>query len=254
MKLEDLKQAVAAVKSVEDLPVVMANVASFVDIIAKASEEQAVARAAAEQNAKTIEAKLAEVTKAAEANVAEVSAKLNAITKAHEELLAAHQAAAAEQAFQTRMASVEEIFAFDDAARADVVEEIKACSDDAAFTKWMARAQRMYKGFAKANVANTAKASDDKDEDDKNGDMDKEESCAAKKKKEDEACATAAKTALASASNAVVDPAINNIIDASANTESLFERLKKIAAKNTRIGGETVEALTAKANAVKQTS
>ena len=110
----------------------------------------------------------------------------------------------------------------------------------------MARAQRMYKGFAKANIASTTKASEDGDEDDKMGDKDKE--------KEDEACAAAAKQALASAAAAVVDPAVTNIIDASANNESLFERLKKVAAKNARIGGETVEVLTAKANAVKQTS
>jgi hypothetical protein len=240
MKLEDLKQAVAAVKSVEDLPAVMANVASFVDILAKASEEQATARTAAEQTAKNIEAKLAEVTKAAEANVAEVSAKLNAITKAHEELLAAHQAAAVEQAFQTRMASVEEVFAFDDAARADIVEEVKACVDDVAFTKWMARAQRMYKGFAKA-AATTAgenpfpKKGEEKD-----------------KEKEEKECEAAAKVALASAASTIVDPAVKNIIDASAN-ESLFERLKKVAAKNTRIGGQTIESLNAKASTVKQT-
>lgn len=239
MKLEDLKQAVAAVKSVEDLPTVMANVASFVDIIAKASEEQAAARAAAEQTAKT-----------AEATLTEVKAQLEALSKSHNDLLAAQQAAAAEAAFQSRMAAVEEIFAFDDEARADVNEEIKACADDEAFAKWMARAKRMYKGFTKKkdeekmkDEKKDAKASDDMDEDEKKeGEM---------KEKE---CEAASKTALASAKDNITDAGVHNSIDAGAAKESLVEQYKKTALKHIRIGGETAEELTAKAKAtVKKT-
>lgn len=238
MNLEDLKQAVAAVKSVEDLPTVMANVASFVDIIAKASEEQAAARAAAEQNAKN-----------AEATLTEVKAQLEALSKSHNDLLAAQQAAAAEAAFQSRMAAVEEIFAFDDEARADVNEEIKACTNDEAFAKWMARAKRMYKGFMKKKdeekktEKKDAKASDDMDEDDKkDGEM---------KEKE---CEAASKTALASAKDNITDAAVHNSIEAGATQESIVEQYKKTALKHIRIGGETAEELTAKAKAtVKKT-
>lgn len=232
MDLDTLKQTIAAVKSPEDLTAAVASVASFADIIAKASEEQAAARKAAEDTAA-----------AAQASLTEVQAKLEALTLSHNELIAAQQAAAAEAAFQSRMASVEEVFAFDDDARADVNEEIKACADDEAFAKWMTRAKRMYKGFLKASteVVKTAVATDDKDKDDE------------KDMKEKEDCKAAAKTALASAKTTIVDAPIANTLEAAAG-ETLQQRYEKIALKHIRLGGETAEVLTARAKATVKTT
>lgn len=238
MDLDTLKQAVAAVKSPEDLPAVMASVAQFADIIAKASEEQAAAKLAAETSAKQ-----------AQATLSEVQAQLATLTKSHNDLIAAQQAAAAEQTFQTRMASVEELFAFDDETRADVMTEVKACADDTAFTAYVTKAKRLYKGWLKTATASTAAAGENpfakKGEEDKAKDGEK---------KDDEACASASKTALASAAANVVDAPISNTVDAALGGKSLKQQLMAVASKNTRIGGETVEVLTARASAPKRTS
>lgn len=235
MKLEDLKQAVAGVKSPEDLNQAVANVAAFVDILAKASEEQAAARASAEQAAKT-----------AEANLVEVKAKLEQLSQSYNQLISAQQAAAAEQVFQTRMASVEEVFAFDDEARAEIVTEIKACADDTAFAAWMNRAKKMYKGYLKKDESKkeSAKASDcgpdgmEKEDDD--------EEAEAKLK-------AAAKVALASAAAAVVDAPIHNSIAATPANKSLTEQYAEILRKGATIGGVAVGALEEASKKAKKT-
>lgn len=237
MDLDTLKQAVASVKSPEDLPQVMASVAQFADLIAKASEEQTAARVKAEQSAQQ-----------AQATLVEMRAQLDTLTKSHNDLIAAQQAAAAEQTFQTRMGTIEEIFAFDDDTRADVMSEVKACADEAAFTSYVTKAKRLYKGWLKASTTTTAgenpfakKDGEKKDGEDKKG---------------DDACAAAAHTALASAAANVTDAPISNALDATTlgAGKSLKEQLMAIAAKNTRIGGETVEVLTARAQTPKRTS
>lgn len=223
MKLEDLKQSVANVKSVEDLPTVMANVSAFVDIIAKASEEQVAARKTAEQEAAANKASLTSV----ETKLADLTASYNA-------LITAQQSAAAEQALQTRMAAVEEVFAFDDEARADVMPEIKACVDDAAFTTWMTRAKRMYKGFLKsaATAGDKGKPFGKKDDEE---DMDDGGECAASAK--------AAQEALASAKANVTDKPVSNMVDAAQPGETMEQTYARVFSKSVRIAGQTVESL-----------
>lgn len=223
MKLEDIKQAIASVKTVEDLPSVMANVATFADIIAKASEEHVKAKEAADKAKAT-----------AEATLAEVQAKLDLLSKSHNDLLAAQKAAAADATFQTRMAAVEEVFAFDDESRSDIVSEIKACETDESFTVWMTKAKRLYKGYLKAAFPPVDEKKKMEDE---------------KKKEDDEACKAAAakvaaEKALEVAKANVVSSDVTNHIETT--TQSLKEKFKALASKNIRFGGESAGEITAK--------
>ncbi|MDP3793963.1 MAG: hypothetical protein Q8R07_04405 [Candidatus Uhrbacteria bacterium] len=232
MTLDDLKTLQASVQSsdkLEDLKTAFANVALFAEEIAKASEQMALARKAAEETAATTKISLEEV-----------KAQLAALATQHNELVAAQAAAAAEQLYQERMASVSEAFAFDDDTRAEIVSEIKACADDAAFVKWMARAKKLYKGWLKAEKAPPFEKKDE--------DKEKED------KKHEEECAKAAQIALASAAAKEVDAAVTNSLDLDATkTLSLKEKFMAVAAKNIRIGGKTVEVLAQEATAACKT-
>lgn len=216
MNLSDLKQSLASVKTVEELPAVVANITSFADEIAKASEKIAAERKAAQ-----------DAQAAAEQTLAEIKAQLDSLTKTHNDMVASQHAAAAEAAFQTRMTSVNEVFAFDDEMRAEIVEDIKACADDAAFAKWMTKAQKTMKGWLKA-----AKC------DDKHKEPDGDEKDEAKAK-------AAAKEALASAAANIVDKPIVNTLEV--DTKTLRDRYAETFAKGIRIGGETVADITARA-------
>jgi len=225
MDLNTLKQAVAAVKTVEDIPQVMANVAAFVDAITKASEEQVAARKASEAAQQT-----------AQTTLSEVQARLETLTTQYNALINAQQIAAAEQAFQTRMEAIEQVFAFDDETRADIVAEVKALADDAAFAAWMPRAKRLYKGYLKA--AQTAAAVPPKKDDDEDDKTDK--------------CKAAAQTALASAATNVIDAPVHNTVTLP-ETQSLKDRYAAILAKHTTIGGEKITDLEARSKTVKKT-
>lgn len=232
MDLNSLKQTVANVKSPEDLTQAVAHVASFVDIIAKASEEQAAARVAAEQAQKN-----------AEASLAEVKAQLATLTKSHNDLIVAQQAAAAEAALQTRLTAIDEVFAFDDETRADILPEIKALADDAAFASWMPKAKRLYKGYLKASTQ-TAAAFPPKEEEKKKDEEKKGDECKA---------AAVAQVALASAASNVIEPPIHNSIDAVKGNQSLADQLAAVLRKNTSIGGVRLETLEEAAKAPKKT-
>jgi hypothetical protein len=66
--------------------------------------------------------------------------------------------------FNTRMTQVTDAYEFDDEARAAVVEEVKAIGADEEFTKYLAKAKVLYKGYAKKEkVVEKAKAEDDED-------------------------------------------------------------------------------------------
>jgi hypothetical protein len=228
-ELKTLQASVQASDKIEDLKTAFANVALFASEIAKASEEMAKARKDAETAAASSNAALAEV-----------KAQLEDLATKHNELVAAQAAAAAEQVYQERMASVAETFAFDDETRAEVVSEIKACADDEAFTKWMTRAKKLYKGWLKAEDMKHEKAPP----------FGKE-----KEKEDEEAeCAKAAREAIASAAAKVVDAPVGNTLDSDAikNGQSLKEKLMAVASKNIRIGGQTVETLTQEATAAKR--
>jgi uncharacterized secreted protein with C-terminal beta-propeller domain len=234
MTLDDLKTLQASVQSsdkLEDLKTAFANVALFAEEIAKASEQMALARKAAEETAAT-----------AKTSLEEVKAQLAALATQHNELVAAQAAAAADKLYQERMASVAEAFVFDDETRAEIIPEIKACADDAAFVKWMTRAKKLYKGWLKAEKAPPFEKKDEKkDEEDK-------------KHEEEEECAKAAQLALASAAAKVVDAPVTNALDLDASKGlSLKEKLMAVASKNIRIGGKTVETLSQEITAARKT-
>lgn len=235
MDLNTLKQAVANVKSVEDLPTVMANVATFVDILAAASAEQVKAKEAAEQTAVTTQATLTEV-----------QAQLNTLKASYDQLVATQQAAAAEQIFQTRMASVDEVFADDADFRADILPEIKACADDTAFAGWMTRAKRLYKGYLKtaASAAPAAGAAAGENPFKKKEDEEKEES---------DKCKAAAEAALHTAAANLIDSAVSNTLTQSPKAKTLAEQYAETFAKHTSIGGERVSVLTERAKQTKKT-
>ncbi len=220
MKLEDLKQSLASVKTVEELPTALANIALFADAISKASEEQVLARKTAEDIAKTTEASLNDV-----------KTQLATLQKNHQELLASQAATAAQEKYNERMASIDEVFELDDEVRPEIVDEVKACATDEAFAKWMTSAKKKMKGFIKK------KAKDDGDaEDKKDGGADEDAEDAKAKK--------AAKAALASAKDAEVDPAIVNNLDL--DTKTTFERYKETFASGIRIGGVPLNEITKK--------
>lgn len=234
MTLEDLQTLQASVQTsdkIEDLKTAFANVSLFAAEIAKASEEMAKARKTAEKSLAT-----------SNASLAEVKAQLDTLTQQHNEMVAAQAAAAAEQVYQERMASVTEAFAFDDETRAEIISEIKACADAEAFAKWMTRAKKLYKGWLKAEMAppfGKEKGKEGKKEED-----------------EDEECAKAAKAAkeaLASAAATVTDPVIPNSLDLDpAKNLTLKEKLMAVASKNIRIGGKTVDTLNQEASAARK--
>lgn len=148
MKLEDLKQLEAKVKNAtkpEELTEAMANVALFVEEIAKAGEQYA---KAAEQAKKDKE----EAEKTSEA----LKKDLAEAKKTLEEIKAAQASQLAEAKFQERMTSIAELFDLDDEARAYVAEEVRACADDASFEKYLTKAKKVMKGSIKTKNEKTA--------------------------------------------------------------------------------------------------
>ncbi len=222
MKLEDLKQSIASVKTVEELPAVVANVALFAEEIAKASEQMANERKAAQ-----------EAATAAQTSLSDIKAQLATLTTQHTEMVAAQAAAAAEAKFNERMASIEETFALDDEIRPEIVDEVKTCADDAAFAKWLASAKKKMKGWLKKGE----KPGDKKDDKEPDDDAD------------DAKAAVAAKTALASAKDNIVDAPITNNLEV--NDKSLRQRYEDTFAANVSIGGVKVKDLNAAAKAKK---
>ena len=207
MNLSELKQSLAAVKTVEDLPTAVANVALFADAIAQASEKLVAERKTATEAAAT-----------AQAAVDQIKADLDKLTKTHNEMVAAQQAAAAEAQFNSHMSATEATFDLDDDIRAEIVAEVKACVTDEAFAKWLASAKKKMKGWMKKGEKPGDKANDK--EPDGDGD--------------DAKAALAAKTALASAAANIVDAPVHHDFEAA---KTLQETMQATFAKNTSIGG-----------------
>ncbi len=213
MDITQLKQSLAAVKSVEDLPTAVANVSLFADAIAAASEKLAAERKTAQDAAQ-----------AALASVEQVKADLAALTKTHNEMVASQQAQAAEDAFNQHMAAVEATFDLDTEVRAEIVDEVKAAASDEAFAKWMTSAKKKMKGFIKKGE----KAKDD---------------CAASATASEDAAAVAAKTALASAAANPVDPVHTHDFAA---TPGLVEQMQAAFAGGISVNGIRVKDIVAK--------
>jgi hypothetical protein len=269
MKLEDLKQLEAKAKNAtkpEEIAEVFANVSLFAEEIMKASEKFA---KAAEDAKKDKE----DAVKTSEA----IKKDLEATQAALAELKATQAAAEAQAKFQERMTAIAEIFDLDDEVRAYVVEEVRACADDAAFEKYLAKAKKVMKGSIKTKNEKTP-------DDDFNGkiggkkkpqDVDSEEKESAglgikkgdsetvtssKKEdddKEDDACMSAkkddskddddadddkkaAKAALASAASNPTDKLNIDLFSVEGNI-SLRDQYMKAFAENTSVGGRKVK-------------
>lgn len=211
MNLSELKQSLASVKTVEDLPTVVANVASFADAIAAASEKMVAERTAAQ-----------DATKAAQASLDEIKTQMAALKLTNDQMVASQQAAAAQAAFNDNMTAVEATFDLDTEVRAEIVDEVKACATPEAFAKWLTSAKKKMKGFIK-------KKADPKD-DPKDDDSDDDDAKAAK----------AAKAALASAAANPTDAAHRHDFAA---TASLNDAMQTTFANNITIGGVKVSEL-----------
>lgn len=229
MKLEDLKQLEAKVKTAtkpEEITEAFANVSLFAQEIMKASEEYSKAADKAKSDKdeadKTVEAMKTELAEA---------------KKTLQELKDAKASAEAEASFQNRMTVMASEVEMDDEARAFVAEDVRACVDDAAFAKFLAKSKKIMKS-KNAKTADDKHGSQGKDADPKVGKHTVDT-------QNDDATA-AAKTAIASAQANPVD-GLN--IDPMAGTavapESTFEQYKKAFAGLVSIGGRSLKDLTA---------
>lgn len=219
MNLADLKQAIAKVKTIEDLPAAIANTALFAEEIARASEESAATRKTAEEAA-------AAATKKAE----EVAAQLATLQQEHATMKAEQAAAAAAVKYQERMATIDEVFTLDDEIKAEIIPEVKACADDASFDKWLSKAKKMMKEKTKDFIK---KKKDD-------------ECAAAAAGDTDEAkAAKAAQEALASANANPTDAPIHGGATTGGN-KSLKDQYAEAFAGGILVGGTSVSELNKK--------
>lgn len=255
--IDSLKQIEAKLKTATtpaEMSEALASASPFVDAIVKASEERFEAAKAAES------AKVA-----AETAASEMKAQLAEAQKTLSEMKAAQASAAAESAFASRMTAIAEAFDLDDEVRAYVVDEVRACADDATFAKLFTKMKKTMKGFtkkvAKAGDSQTVDSQEKTPEagcgtqgvkskdgsetvhsvgDDANAGktkpkMDDDE--------DDEACKAAAATAIASAlANPTDKTDIDTIGDVQAN-ETLMQKMQRAFANGTTIGGVKVSEL-----------
>jgi len=134
MKLTDLqglKQKIAKASKIEELPEIAAGLDPVIDAIIAESERQEAAKVAAEKQASDIAAAKAQI----ETQAAQVAKDLEAVRAELAEIKANQAAAAAEEAFNNRMADLETIFDLDDDTRAYFASEIKACDSDESYAK-----------------------------------------------------------------------------------------------------------------------
>jgi hypothetical protein len=218
MDLTQLKQSLAAVKSVEDLPTAVANVALFADAIAAASEKLVAERKTSE-----------EVAAAAQKAANEVKAQLDVLQKEYSDMKAAQAASEAAAKYQERMATIDEVFALDDDVKAEVIDEVKACADDASFEKWLSKAKKMMKEKTKEFIKKK-KGSDCDDEEGEEGEA---------------KAARIAAEALASAKNNPTDAPIHGGATL-AGGKSLKDQYAEAFAGGISVGGEKVSDLNKK--------
>lgn len=265
MKLEDLKQLEAKVKAAKNTTEMTEAIASYstmVEEIMKASEQYAKNAALAEEGKKKAE------KDAEDAKAAAIEAK-----KMVDDMKKEKDADKAEAKFQERMSVMASSFDLDDEARAYIVTDIRSCSDDASFDKYLSRAKKLFKAKATIETKNEKTADDlnskngapgpkigsqtpdsqdthDTEPAIKHGDSETPHSSdissakkADKKDKaddgdEDDAC-MAAKKAIASAKSNPVDKLdldpMGDVV-----TPTLAEQMRKAFAENTSIGGRKV--------------
>lgn len=232
MDLKDLKTLEAKIKTSQ-------NPAEIVEAFASATMfAEEIMKASVEYSKNATESAAAKV--AAEAALASMQTQLAETQATLTQIQAAQATAAAEAKFQERMASVAEAFDLDDEVRAYVVEEVKACSDDVSFEKYLTKAKKTMKGHAKKKAA---PAKDDKDKADKGkkGKDDKDED-------DDDKDAKAAAVAIASAvANPVDATTLDQIGDiAAAGAQTIKDKMAAaFGGENTSIGGRKIKDIVA---------
>jgi hypothetical protein len=231
MKIEDLNQIRAKLEAAttpEAAKEALANVSLFAQEIMKASEEYSKAADKAKSDKddadKTVEAMKSELAEA---------------KKTLQELKDAKASAEAEASFQNRMTVMASEVEMDDDARAFVVEDVRACVDDAAFAKYLTKAKKLMKAKVNSKTADDKHGSQGADADPKIGKHTVDT-------QNDAAACAAAKTAIASA---VANPVDTMNVDPMAGTavaaESTFEQYKKAFAGLVSIGGRSLKDITA---------
>lgn len=159
LDIQSLKERLSKVTKIEDLNEVVASVSPVIDAIVAESERQEQVRKEAEAHTAKIEAAKAEAL----ANATKLSAELEVVKAELAQIKAAQDAAAAEQAFNTRMSTIDEVFELADDERAEIVADVKGLSDEA-FAKWMDKSKKLMKEkmkSEKAKKAGEAKAAQD---------------------------------------------------------------------------------------------
>lgn len=243
MKLEDLKQLEAKVKSAtkpEEVSEAFAQLSLFAQEIMKASEQYSAAAEKAKQD--KIDAETASAT---------LKADLAAAKTTLAEMKAAQSAATAEASFNDRMSAVAELFDLDDEVRAFVAEEVRACADDESFAKYLTKAKKMMKGALKSKNTKTADdehGSKGKGQEGKHAPDDASSTEAAKKDddKDDDDDKDEAKAALASAAANPTDKLDLDLIGNPPSKLTLAEQYASAFARDVSIGGKSLKDLTSK--------
>ena len=262
MDLKDLKNIETKIKSatnVAEAVEAFASVSPLVEEIMKASVKfsQEATQAANDKQA-------------AEASIITMKAELAEARRVLNELQAAQALASAEAKFQERMASIAEAFDLDDEVRAYVVEEVKACADDASFEKYFSKAKKVMKEKMKKNKSKDQDKDDGKDDGKDKGkvakatseDADSQETKHEGSSKDlkskmngnetvDSSDTTpedsitivnAAAAALASAKENPVDNNIDQIGDVTSAGQSIADKMKAaFGGDNTSIGGRKIK-------------
>lgn len=139
-----LSNRVTKAKTPEEVQLVNEVVAYFdpvIEAITKESERQEAARKEAESHA----AEIAKTNAQVQANADKAVADLAAIKAELDQIKSQQAAAAAEEAFQGRMAALDEVFVLDDETRAYFMEEVKACENDEMFAAKMDKFKKLHK-------------------------------------------------------------------------------------------------------------
>lgn len=150
--IQSLKDRLSKVTKVEELSEVVASTSPILDAIVAESERQEAARKEAEAQSAKIEEAKAQALATAE----ELKKELDVVKSELAQIKAAQAAAAAEEAFQARMVTIDEVFDLADDERAEIVADVKDLSDEA-FAKWMDKSKKLMKEKMKAYKMEKAK-------------------------------------------------------------------------------------------------
>lgn len=156
--LQALKQLFATASKVtkmEEITTALAGVNPIIDAITAESERQEAARLVAEKQAAEVAAAKAQI----EATNVQMTKDLEAVRKELAGIKQVAAAAAAEEAFNNRMADLESVFDLDDDTRAYFASEVKSCDTDEAYAAKKA-------GFLKVMKEKTKDAKKKKSDDD----------------------------------------------------------------------------------------